>query len=57
MTKQTIVPLKHAALSSKQPMQKNQQQLKIRFQQMEITFYDSMSLETMNHLLDQDMGL
>ncbi|MBK0348806.1 hypothetical protein JDW15_09270 [Aerococcaceae bacterium zg-ZJ1578] len=30
MTKQTIVPLKHAALPSKQPMQKNQHQLKIR---------------------------
>ncbi|MBD3949898.1 hypothetical protein I4Q36_07730 [Tuanshanicoccus lijuaniae] len=45
MTKQTIVPIKHnphPIQHNKYDNRKNEPQLKIRIQQIEITFYDSL---------------
>ncbi|MBS4457670.1 hypothetical protein [Tuanshanicoccus lijuaniae] len=56
MTKQTIVPIKHnphPIQHNKYDNRKNKPQLKIRIQQIEITFYDSLNFEVMSQLLDK----
>ncbi|MBF6977871.1 hypothetical protein IU403_01770 [Aerococcaceae bacterium zg-BR22] len=56
MTKQAIVPIKHnphPIQHNKYDNWKNQPQLKIRIQQIEITFYDSLNFEAMSQLLDK----